>query len=252
MASVKAALRASGLGSLVDLGGRVRRMAHKSSSMEARDAQDMRNLALLMRFWLRNDSNCIDVGANAGDVLRDMLTLAPDGHHIAFEPLPHRVDSLREQFGAAEVRQLALSDHTGTSEFTHVPDCDGYSGFRPQWYPRPWSTETIVVAVDTLDRSLPAGYQPALVKIDVEGAEREVIAGGMGTLRTARPIVVFEHFQGGAGDGYGYGPAEIFPLLVNDADMEIFDIDGVGPYSLPQMEDVFVGRRLWTWVARPK
>ena len=220
--------------------------------MEARDSLDMHNLSLLMRFWLRGNSNCLDIGASMGVVLREMLTLAPNGTHIAFEPLPERALALRGRFPNADIRQIALSDHYGTSEYTHVPDCDGYSGLRPQWYPRNWRTEQIEVEVDTLDRCLPPGYKPALVKIDVEGAEREVIAGGMEVLRSARPIVVFEHFQGGAGDGYGYGPKELYPLLVNDARMDVFDIDGVGPYELPQMEEVFESRRLWTWVARPK
>jgi hypothetical protein len=39
-------------------------------------------------------------------------------------------------------------------------------------------------------------------------------------------------------------------LLVDDARLRIFDIDGNGPYSAAAMREVFDSRRLWTWVAR--
>lgn len=248
---IKRAFHAIGLGSAVEAYSRTQGFLRKSSYMSVRDAQDGRNLVLLMRFLLRHDSNCVDVGANVGSVLREMVRIAPDGRHIAFEPLPERAAQLRTEFQIADVRQLALSNQRGVSNFTRVPDCDAYSGFRRQWYPKKWRTETIEVETDTLDRCLPDGFQPTLIKIDVEGAERDVIAGAIETLRSARPFVVFEHFAGGAGDGYGYGPADMHSLLVSDAAMEIFDIDGTGPYSVQQMEEVFASRRIWTWVARP-
>ena len=37
---------------------------------------------------LRHDGNAIDVGANQGDTLEMILAVAPDGRHIAYEPIP--------------------------------------------------------------------------------------------------------------------------------------------------------------------
>jgi SAM-dependent MidA family methyltransferase len=37
---------------------------------------------------LKKDSNCIDIGANEGTILRDMLKFAPRGDHMAIEPIP--------------------------------------------------------------------------------------------------------------------------------------------------------------------
>lgn len=221
--------------------------------MQLRDEIDMRNMALLMKFWLRPDSSCIDIGANVGAVLRDIVTIAPYGAHHAFEPLVDHARSLQQAFPNVVVHTLALADQSGEVEFTRVLEegMSGYSGFRPQWYPKPLKTDTVNVAVARLDDCLPPDYAPTFVKIDVEGAERDVIAGGMETLRRHQPLVVFEHFEGGAGS-YGYGPHEIYSLLVDDAGYDILDIDGNGPYSLEQMSEVFDSRLLWTWVARPR
>lgn len=220
--------------------------------MTRRDQLDMNNLRLLMRFWLERDANCIDIGANVGEVLQDIVEIAPNGAHHAFEPLPEHVAALREHFPRVDVHELALSDTAGQASFTHVtsPEASGYSGFREQWYPVPLDTQRITVQTARLDDVLPADYRPDFIKVDVEGAEREVIRGGLQTLRRHRPIIVFEHFQGGA-DSYGYGPEEMHALLVGEANMRIYDIDGMGPYTPTRMREVFDSRRLWTWVGLP-
>lgn len=50
-----------------------------------------------MRRMLGADSNCMDVGANEGLMLR----YAPRGIHHAFEPLPHLAQALRVNDPAA-------------------------------------------------------------------------------------------------------------------------------------------------------
>ena len=44
-----------------------------------RDLEDVRHLDTLLPWVLRRDSNCIDVGAHTGEVLRRCIELAPDG-----------------------------------------------------------------------------------------------------------------------------------------------------------------------------
>ena len=46
----------------------------------------------VMKQVLLADSNCIDVGANDGQMLGEMMRLAPDGSHYAFEPIKHLAD----------------------------------------------------------------------------------------------------------------------------------------------------------------
>jgi FkbM family methyltransferase len=217
--------------------------------LAGRDQQDMRNMSLLLRFWLRADSNCVDIGANEGKVLRQFLDVAPLGHHMAFEPLPELARHLRETYPVAEVRELALANQRGMADFVRVVDDPGYSGLRRQDYRRAVETETIKVQVDRLDDCLPDEYQPALIKIDVEGAELDVLKGAMDTITRWRPLIIFEHHKMGA-SGYGAGPAWIYPFF-RSTGYEIMDIDGEGPYGLDAMQDKFDRASIWTWVARP-
>jgi FkbM family methyltransferase len=194
-----------------------------------RDHRDSEHLRLLLSFLLERDSNCIDVGAHLGDQLREMLRVAPEGRHIAFEPLPDLHEQLVRDFPDVDVRNVALSDHSGEASFTHVRTRPGYSGFRERKYPAAEETETITVPVAPLDESLPDDYVPALIKVDVEGAEQQVLEGALKTLSVYRPALVFEH--GSAAREYGTTSVAIFDLLTEGAGLRVFDLDGNGPYS---------------------
>ena len=47
---------------------------------------------------LKPDSNCVDIGANEGDMLRQMTTIAPAGIHHAFEPIPTLAAKLKIEY----------------------------------------------------------------------------------------------------------------------------------------------------------
>jgi hypothetical protein len=83
----------------------------------------------VMRRVLNRRSSCVDIGAFRGLFLGQMLELAPEGHHFAFEPLPHLASELQSRFPAAEVVQVALSDERGQLAFRRVLENEGYSGF---------------------------------------------------------------------------------------------------------------------------
>jgi FkbM family methyltransferase len=151
------------------------------------DIRDTQLLVALMEKVLEPDSDCLDVGAHAGAVLREMVRIAPRGRHVAWEPLPAFAARLRERFPAVEVREAALGDHAGTRAFAHVIDDPGWSGFLARPTPSPSAMEELTVTVERLDDVLPAGIRPAFVKIDVEGAEEEMLRGGLETLRRHRP-----------------------------------------------------------------
>lgn len=101
---------------------------------------------------------------------------------------------------------------------------------------------------ERLDDVLPDGFAPALVKIDVEGAELQVMLGAIETLSRHRPHVLFEHGAGGA-DLYGARPTQIFDLL-NDVGLRIFDLEGDGPYSREHFEQTFT-EPIWNFLAAP-
>jgi len=227
-----------------------RRIKHRffPNAFYERIARDDRAILLILDMVLREDSNCIDVGAHAGSVLSAMLRLAPRGRHLAWEPLPHLASDLQAQFPTVDVHCAALSDHKGEEDFVFVSSNPGNSGLRARTYYKDEQTERIRVQVEPLDEAIPAGYVPALIKIDVEGAEGEVLRGAMNTIVTHRPVVVFEHGLGGA-DHYGTTSDELFQLLVAQAGLRIFDMDGTGPYSRAEFSAAF-DAPMWNWVAR--
>ena len=213
-----------------------------------RDQQDMRHMALLLAFTLAPDSNCIDVGASRGSVLKEMVRYAPHGRHIAYEPIPELSRDLAERFPGVDVRCAGLSTKRGEAGFVYVKSRPGYSGFREREYPGVEVLEHIEVATEDLDSSLPPDYVPTLIKIDVEGAEREVIEGAIETITRYKPMVVFEHGRGAA-DAYGTEPEHIYDLLCGVAGLRMFDLDGNGPYSREQFSESYNLGIRWNYVA---
>lgn len=195
-----------------------------------RNLRDEEHLRLLFAFALSESANCIDVGANVGGILKQIVAAAPRGRHIAYEPLPELCADLRRRFPTVDVRQAAASDRRGTASFQHVRSRPAYSGLRRRDYPGDEDIQEIQVAVEDIDSSLPDGYVPSLIKIDVEGGERQVIEGAIETIVRHRPIVVFEHGKPSARH-YDTEPGEVFDLLAGRAGLRIFDLDGTGPYA---------------------
>src|SRR5438445_6207964 len=153
-----------------------RRFAAWLAEAGRRDDERMR---LVMACTLSEESNCVDIGAATGDLLADMIRLSPRGRHIAYEPLPELHAILRERFPHIDARNAAVSDSAGEVEFVHVRNAPGWSGLR-QYDIAVASPEMETIRGRTvrLDDDLPEGSVPDFVKIDVNGAEVEVVRGG--------------------------------------------------------------------------
>jgi FkbM family methyltransferase len=227
---------------------------HDSAAyVQRRDVEDFHSMRRLLAFTLAPGDSCIDIGAHRGLILSEILRVAPEGQHLAFEPIPALARGLREQFPGVTVHELALSDHPGSAEFTHVlGEAEGWSGlkFRPLPAEVDAPVEQINVTLARLDDLIGPDMAPALIKIDVEGAELEVLGGARETLRRHAPIIVFEHGSGSA-EAYGTHPRDVFALLGNELGYRIFDLDGNGPYTLSELEHGFYERIRVNWVAVP-
>ena len=214
------------------------------------DIRDQGLLRARLAETLRPDSDCLDVGAHAGVVLREMVRLAPDGRHLAWEPLPECAARLRERFPSVDVHEAALSDHPGEREFMRVIDDPAWSGFRERETPSGSEVESLTVRCERLDDALPADSRPAFLKIDVEGAEEEVLHGAVETLRRHHPVIVFEHGLGAA-DEYGTTPEAIHDL-VTGLGYEIRGLDLDGPYSRERFAEIFATGERFNFLATPQ
>jgi FkbM family methyltransferase len=205
----------------------------------------MRNLRLLLAFSLAAEDSCIDVGAHDGAVLRDLVRYAPRGRHIAFEPLPELAELLRRDFPGVDVRNAAVSDRARELTFHRVKKHPTRSSLHPLDHDA-LDLEPFTVRTEALDDVLPEGFVPRVIKIDVEGAEEQVLRGARRTLAAHRPIVVLEHNRDSR--HFGTTSAKIHGLVA-EAGLRLFDIDGDGPYDAAGLERRTERGDVWTFVA---
>jgi FkbM family methyltransferase len=205
---------------------------------DLRTSRDAANVELRMQSVLTATSSCVDIGAHKGVFLRRFLELSPRGHHFAFEPLPHLAEALRVEFPTVEVIACALGDRTGRVSFQHVLDHAAWSGLKKQWYPTDVEIAEIVVDLRRLDDVLPPDLPVDFIKIDVEGAELEVLRGAEMTIRRHRPWILFEHAKIHDLE-YGTTPEMIYDILVREHGLGIYRLDDDVPLTLGQLQLIY-------------
>lgn len=187
---------------------------YRKSKMERRNTQYDEQTGKVLQL---TPGNYVDVGCHTGAILREMLNVSPTGKHMAFEPLPHLAELLRKQFPEVDVHQVALSDTAGETSFQFARKFAGRSGMKVIDYPGETDVETITVEKNTLDALI--DHPIDVIKIDVEGAELEVLNGAKGTLRSQKPLVIFEH--GAAARHYGTTSNDIYDLFA-DCGLDVY------------------------------
>lgn len=164
---------------------------------------EVRLARLLMRH-LKPGDTFIDVGGHFGyfTLLASRL-VGPAGRVVAFEASRNTyavlVENVRQQPNVTAYH-LALSDQHETISFFEFPvlynefnsmDVDQFRN--EKWFAK-FPPQRIDVLATRLDDVVERdNLQPAIIKIDVEGAELKVIRGAAGTLRHQRPLVVMEY-----------------------------------------------------------
>jgi FkbM family methyltransferase len=159
--------------------------------------------------FLSQGAVAIDIGASLGEWTVPLARcVGPAGRVLAAEPAPRNAAALEATLAVnalrqAEVIRCAVGDHDGTAEFavpvvTSARTDTGTARLGPvgAGYERLnvclRSLESLVVerGIDRLD----------LIKIDVEGHERQVLDGAQAVLERYRPALVIETGHEAEGD----------------------------------------------------
>jgi FkbM family methyltransferase len=183
------------------------------------------DLLHFMHDYLRPGDHFLDIGANTG--LHTILasTRITSGHITCVEPDPKNLTRLRRALDLnhitnATILPVAASDHagsvqlTGADVFTRISPSP--SGQLPSAINHPQSSSSdpspTVVSAARLDALLGPDARVDFCKIDVEGAEWQVLKGMTGLMdRNALPVIAFE-FNGGLRD-YGHSEGELLSWL---------------------------------------
>jgi FkbM family methyltransferase len=143
--------------------------------------------------------------------------------------------------------RMALSDRDGTARLYHYsdPGCNSFGESNPVQSGEDVATVTLDGFLATQEVT-----RVDVIKIDVEGAEEQVLRGAVATLQRHRPLVAFEHGAGSA-DRYGSGPDAIHGLLTDELGYEILGLDGDGPYGRGEFAAIFASGEQVNFVASP-
>ena len=151
---------------------------------------------ILCRCLLKPPDIFADVGANFGYFT--LVAAKYAGHVFAFEPSPQTYayceNNLRlNQRLAPKITgyMMGLAAEPGQMKLYRPAQNPGLASLRPVTEP---DTVEEVVKISTLDNIL--GGQPvSFIKIDVEGAELDVLQGAGQTIQKNRPLVLLELFE---------------------------------------------------------
>lgn len=157
----------------------------------------------------RGSGLAIDIGGNWGPSIEAIKRCCGPQRILSFEPNPNLSRHLGRVYAAdstVEIQPCALSDQSGTIDL-YIPHYRGFAfdglasideeearfllenGGLAFFDPRHLSLERNSVPLRTLDSF---NLDPAIVKIDVQGHEEQVIRGAMETYERCRPVSIIE------------------------------------------------------------
>lgn len=140
------------------------------------------------------DSDWIDAGAHIGGFSRIFNKLAKSGKGYSFEPIPSLSNIIKARIPNISVSQLALSNFCGESQFHYIVDDPANSALsdRPERI-KNRHVQKINIQVQRLDCYFQnLSHNIRFLKIDVEGAELQLLEGAENLILQDKPIIVFE------------------------------------------------------------
>ena len=195
--------------------------------------------------WLHEGDVVVDVGANMGFTALVFSSLVgSSGRVVAFEPspwiYPRLVDVIRKNGLEHQVECLNLGCGTSAkTETLMVPVSSGNATIKRAGETMSGPVHDMEIHIDTLD---PALLHPTtrhdFLKIDTEGFEDQVLAGGTETIRRFQPVIYIELSQ-----EYGESSERAINWLQNN---------GYSFEKLPNLEEAHNGDNFIAYPANRK
>ena len=146
--------------------------------------------------------HAVDVGAHVG--LWSRVLSYEFKKVTAFEPIPAFIDCFRHNlnFRSVKLHRVALGDFSGIASFSTAPSGEGTANIDVNG--------DFEVEIHRLDEM---GLAPIdFIKIDAEGYEHEILAGGETTIRRDKPVITIEQKKKRLAR-YGFAPEAGVNLL---------------------------------------
>lgn len=163
----------------------------------------------------------LDVGAHTGRHVDVFVHGAGAARVLAVEPQPIQFAELTQRFNTNHVVKpfdCALAAEAGNTRFVVNRAAPEESGLRRRRYndEQAADVEDIPVTLRTVDELLSTEGLTRLdfVKIDVEGAEIDVLQGGAATLRNLQPLIAVE-YGSPSFSAYDRSPADLYDLAAD-------------------------------------
>jgi FkbM family methyltransferase len=161
---------------------------------------------------LRQNDLFVDVGANVGSYT--VLAASVGAKSIAIEPVKNAFDKLMRNIHLNDIsanvnaRQIGISSTGGTLKFTNGLDTVNHVVSEHEQN----GSNVCEVETETLDNVV-TGLNPLLIKIDVEGFEKEVVDGANQALSKKSLLAVIMELNG-SGQRYEHTDSDVYSRMV--------------------------------------
>lgn len=191
----------------------------------------------LVKKEIKNGDIVLDIGANIGYFsLVFSQVVGTNGRVFAFEPDPNNFALLKKNVEINNLKNVALNQKAVSDVSKSLPLylCE-YNHAQHRIYPSPRCNETVMVDAITIDEYL-AGTEfynrINFVKMDVEGAEYNVIEGMKKTLKSNPNLKILCEFSPKQIREHGLKPENILDQLLKHS-FKIYPITTAGKKIIP-------------------
>lgn len=146
---------------------------------------------------VKSNFNCLDIGANIGEVSLNLAKICTEGKIYAFEPTKNTFDKLSKNIQLNQFKNISAHDFglgRSEAEFPIHQFQEGNDGANRIIMNSETSQNKVleIIKIKNLDSISSELPKIDLIKIDVEGFENEVIEGAINYIEKIKPILIIE------------------------------------------------------------